>query len=302
MATAHDLSRHYSTKIDSIPIPPPTPPLPSLPVDDEFESMTASGPRTNGQVSGQRRFDASAEDAAFELERAVLQDSPAPKEKKDRKRPVPSPSSDVEALDDGTPLEESAPPAAKKRKTDASARSISTNGPDSHPTNESLKLTVPKLKLKGKQSNKEREASHDSVSATPKLKKKPGPKKKGLATELDSEHPSRPSSVLGDVTPAVSRPNSPAPNNTTMVYELDEHVPPMKRAKKVDDGALVKRIKTLEESQKKVWTNIARRDVAKVSLSIFYEIIHDFISLDRFINTSHLDTKLVSHNLSVLLN
>ncbi|PPQ72024.1 hypothetical protein CVT24_008076 [Panaeolus cyanescens] len=264
-STAQSLSHYYSTKIDSFPTLPPSPPLPSLPIDDEFESMTASGPRNNGQVQAQRRFDASAEDAAFEFERAMLHDSPAPKEKKDtRKRPIPSASSDVEAVDDAAAPEELAPPAPKKRKTDSAARSISTNDPESHPSHDSVKLTVPKLKVKGKQANKEREPSHDSVSATPKAKKKPGPKKKGLAAELDSEHPSRPSSVLGDVTPAVSRPNSPVPANTTMVYELDEYVPPMKRAKKVDDGALVKRIKTLEESQRKVWTNIARRDVAKV--------------------------------------
>ena len=43
----------------------------------------------------------------------------------------------------------------------------------------------------------------------------------------------------------------------------------MKRAKKVDDSTMLKRIKALEESQRKVWTNIAKRDVAKVKGKIF---------------------------------
>jgi DNA helicase INO80 len=46
------------------------------------------------------------------------------------------------------------------------------------------------------------------------------------------------------------------------VYELDEIVPPLKRAKKIDENAMAKRLKNLEEPQKKVWTNIARRDIA----------------------------------------
>ena len=53
----------------------------------------------------------------------------------------------------------------------------------------------------------------------------------------------------------------------TMVYELDEQMPPLKQAKKVDDSILIKCIKTLEETQKKVWTNLARRDIVKVGVS-----------------------------------
>jgi DNA helicase INO80 len=126
-----------------------------------------------------------------------------------------------------------------------------------------LKVSLSKLKGKVKQ---QREPSLDSASTgTPKTRKRPGPKKKtGLALEVETEQGSRPASLLGDVTPA-SRPSSPAPLNTTMVYELDEQMPPMKKAKKVDDSILIKRIKTLEEAQKKVWTNLARRDIVKVS-------------------------------------
>ncbi|KAG2753873.1 hypothetical protein P692DRAFT_201890414 [Suillus brevipes Sb2] len=65
-----------------------------------------------------------------------------------------------------------------------------------------------------------------------------------------------------DITPSASRPVSPALTATSVVYELDEIVPPLKRAKKIDENAMAKRLKNLEEPQKKVWTNIARRDIA----------------------------------------
>ncbi|KAF7311017.1 SNF2 family helicase ATPase [Mycena chlorophos] len=73
-------------------------------------------------------------------------------------------------------------------------------------------------------------------------RKKPGPKKKRF---------------LGQRLPRL-------PPSAPFYFELGEEVPPLKKAKKVDDGVMVKRIKTLEESQRKVWTSIARRDVAKV--------------------------------------
>lgn len=76
--------------------------------------------------------------------------------------------------------------------------------------------------------------------------------------------------TAGDATPSVapaSRATSPTPTNgSTVIYELDEDVPALKRAKKVDDPTMVKRIQTLEEAQKKVWTKIARQEVPKVSL------------------------------------
>ncbi|KAF8912786.1 SNF2 family DNA-dependent ATPase [Gymnopilus junonius] len=263
--TALDLSRHYSAKIDSIPVPPATPHGPSF--EDEFENMTATGIRSNGHdYDHQSRFDASAEDAALEFERAMLE-SPAPKPKKkiseSKKRPAPSLDSDIDAEPErDKTMADMSGPSTKRRKLENTSVPVS-NGVEVDGTRETLKLSITKLKGKGKVG--QREASHDSVSATLKVRKKPGPKKKiGLALEVENEQVSRPSSLLGDVTPAVSRPTSPVPTSTTMVYELDEQVPPMKKAKKVDDNAMVKRIKSLEEAQRKVWTNIARRDVAKV--------------------------------------
>ena len=266
------LSRLYSAKIDRIPVVSHSPPpLPAV-EEDDFENMTSIGIRSNGQDhTQQQRFNAGAEDAAFQLERAVLQDYPLPKQRSkiddSRKRPVPGPGSDLESEIDNSKTGDA--PATKKRRLD----NVISNGVDLSSAQE-LKISS-KTKGKGK-----REMSPDSVSVTPKPgRKKPGPKKRVGLVELDNEQgrPS-PSSFMGDDTPAVSRPTSPALAHTPMVYELDETVPPMKKAKKVDDTAMIKRIKSLEEAQRKVWTNIARRDVAKVILSflLYVTISHAF--------------------------
>ena len=234
-----------------------TPPLPG--VEDDFENMNSVSIKSNGQDhTQQQRFNSGAEDAALKLERTVLQPKPRSKIDDSRKRSVPGPGSDLESEMDNSKTADA--PATKKRRLDNTI----SNGADFSTAQESIISS--KTKGKGKQ-----EMSPDSVSVTPKPgRKKPGPKKRvGLALELDNEQgrPS-PSSFMGDVTPAVSRPTSPALTHTPMVYELDEPIPPMKKAKKVDDNAMMKRIKSLEEAQRKVWTNIARRDVAKVILSL----------------------------------
>ncbi|KAH9486801.1 Chromatin-remodeling ATPase INO80 [Psilocybe cubensis] len=272
--TALNLSRHYSSKIENIPTTPPTPPLApaGTSFEDDFENMTTGGMRSNGQERDHhRRYNSSAEDAALEFERSMLQDSPGPQPKKkgDKKRPMRiylPPTVPGDDNDEIKPAQDAPGPSAKRRKLDNETPSSAAGNGMETPVNQesvSLKLSISKLKGKGKQV--QREASHDSVSVTPKTRRKPGPKKKGgIGLELENEQLSRPSSIHGDITPAVSRPNSPGPANITMVYELDETIPPMKRAKKVDDAAMMKRIKSLEEAQRKVWTNIARRDVAKV--------------------------------------
>lgn len=247
------------------PVTPPHVPVEPA-FDDDFDNMSANGARANGHEHD-RRFNSSAEDVAGEFERQMLQDSPAPKSKKKvdaKKRPVPSNDSDGEDSVKWKGKGDSSGPSVKRRKLDTEPTG-GANGVEHIPGPESVSL---KLKLKGKAKQGQREPSHDndSISATPKQRKKLGPRKKGLAQELENELGSRPPSVLGDVTPAVSRPTSPVPVNTTMVYDFDEPIPPIKRAKKVDDTAMIKRIRSLEESQRKVWTNIARRDVVKVNL------------------------------------
>ena len=270
------------------------PPLPAV-EEDDFENMTSIGIRSNGQDhTQQQRFNAGAEDAAFQLERTVLQDYPLPKQRSkiddSRKRPVPGPGSDLESEIDNSKTGDA--PATKKRRLD----NVISNGVDLSSAQE-LKISS-KTKGKGK-----REMSPDSVSVTPKPgRKKPGPKKRVGLVELDNEQgrPS-PSSFMGDDTPAVSRPTSPALAHTPMVYELDETVPPMKKAKKVDDTAMIKRIKSLEEAQRKVWTNIARRDVAKVILSflLYVTISHAF---NRCTNTIRKDISYDNHSWNVSPN
>jgi DNA helicase INO80 len=237
--------------------------------------MTTLGMRSNGQdYDHHRRFDTSAEDAALEFERAMLQDSPAPNQRKKggegKKRPIPGTGSDFDG-EMGTMMTvgDAPGPSLKRRKLDNGSPSMANGVDGLYQETMPLKLSISKFKGKGKQI--QREQSHDSVSLTPKPRRKPGPKKKiGLGLDLENEQASRPASVVGDVTPSVSRPNSPLPSNTTMIYELDEVMQPMRKAKKVDEMAMLKRIKSLEEAQRKVWTNIARRDVSKVRAHNFY--------------------------------
>ncbi|KAL1674559.1 SNF2 family N-terminal domain-containing protein [Schizophyllum commune] len=63
-----------------------------------------------------------------------------------------------------------------------------------------------------------------------------------------------------------SRPASPSTQSTAgaFIYELDDVPPTLRKAKKVDQNGQIKRVRTVEEAQKKVWTTIARRDVVKV--------------------------------------
>ena len=101
--------------------------------------------------------------------------------------------------------------------------------------------------------------------STSKPRKKLGPRKKDPFSYLqqDMGQSSAAVSVAGDVTPTPSGPPSPA-LSATLIYEVGENVPSMKKAKKVDEQVMAKRIMGLEESQKKVWLYIARRDVGKV--------------------------------------
>lgn len=207
----------------------------------------------------------------------AISDPMAYRDKGKGKQPAKRPALEGEMSADSSDLEmpvavrrDKSGHAIKKRKIDKDAadmadeleRSITGDLP-------SPSKPGPSVKSKGGQIPP-REGTPESISATVKApKKRAAPRKK-----LDNLPPetlellglgSAPPSVSGDVTPSVSRPASPALTATSnIVYELDEVVPALKRAKKVDDVAMLKRIKALEEAQRKVWTNIARRDVAKV--------------------------------------
>jgi chromatin-remodeling ATPase INO80 len=294
--TAQTMSRHYAARIARIPPPPPSPP-PPLSIEDDLLSTIHNGSPQHpndyvyGMESGyrispgrDRPFDPSAEDAARDFEDSVLghNDALLPsslgtrdkgKIKEVSKRPASGDSDGSSDLEVPTTFRKGLGPANKKRKidkdgdiTDDLERSITGE----HPNTLSNASNVASVHARGKGKGKQvqREMSLDSMaSTTPKgQRKKPGPKKK-----LDTFPPETvellglgaSASASADVTPIPSRLSSPA-LATSIVFELGEVPPALKKAKKVDDAAMLKRLKTLEETQRKVWTNIARRDVAKV--------------------------------------
>ncbi len=285
------LSHAYVGRISRIPPPPPPVVLP--PVDEEL--LAASGAQSPSVVSvdgqemvhhdfiqtndtGQSRRAAGAEDAARELEESLLGSSTTKsrgKGKQAKKRPAAKAVSD-DSSDPDIPISQMGP-VRKRRRVGKDARAVdaaeemerSITG-DSASTAVAMPAAVKTLALsgRGKGKGKQREQSIESGSATPK-RKRGGPRKKldtlpPQTQELLGIH-SASASVSGDVTPVGSRPASPALTNVSAaVYELDESIPPLKKAKKIDDASMWKRVRGLEEAQKKVWTNIARRDIVKV--------------------------------------
>lgn len=126
-----------------------------------------------------------------------------------------------------------------------------------------------------------REGSVDSVSTTSKgPRKKPTGRKPVYAPVPDTSDlmglAIASTSAFREVTPAESRPDSPFGSNN-IIFEIGDDPPPMRRAKKVDDGTMAKRIRNLQESQRKVWTNIARREIPKVRGPLFSVIFPHLI-------------------------
>lgn len=218
-------------------------------------------------------YNSGAEDAARELEESVLGGPSSPvrqgyHDSDARKRNAAAALSDASSdfdvpisKRDGNGL------PVKRRKTDHEfnditdelERSIDDGG-------QSISaISVRKGKGKGKGIH-----MHPSVPGADmvvgKIRKKPGPKKKGdqlLSLRAELGPPSASVSIAGDMTPIPSVPPSPA-LSTAMIYEIGEVAPPLRRAKRVDENTMLKRVTALEEAQRKVWLNIARRDVAKV--------------------------------------
>lgn len=204
------------------------------------------------------------EDAAQEFDDSMLGPSPGQLMGADalyisRKRAMSDASSEAEQ-----PL-----PALKKGKEPANKKRKVGETADAVP----IRTISQKGKAKAKQV---RETSLDSVSTGAPLKparKRPARKKQDALPPQTQEllGIGSSASVAGDVTPSPSRPASPALTTASdrlgaTVFELDEDVPPLKKARKVDDATMLKRVRTLEEAQKKVWTTIARRDIPRVGL------------------------------------
>lgn len=285
------MSRHYASRIARIPPPPSPPPLPPQTIDDDLLSTLPHGspplsnyydmdPADNGF------YTPDAEDVARELEESVLGVPPPPlhhlhdkgKGRQSVKRPAAGTVSDGSSdLEVPTGLwRDKSGHALKKRKVDMDAADMADEL-ERAITGEQLGMSPKKsgLSVKGKGKAKQfplREGSPDSASTVAKVPRKRGPPRKKLDNLLAPEtlellrSGSMAPSISGDVTPAISRPPSPVlpSSGWSVVYELNEAIPLLKRAKKIDETAMLKRVKTLEEAQRKVWTNIARRDVAKV--------------------------------------
>jgi chromatin-remodeling ATPase INO80 len=237
-------------------------PSPILEYASEYERS-----QDDGGVRPVGRFGSGAEDAAHELERSVLEDYYPDRRARQKynkgKELSKRPASDTNSDFDVPKKSDKTGPALKKRKLDKDAESNVDVHEQSNATDGLSSSTV--SKLKGKDRQIQREGSYDSLSLTPKpLRMKASKKKFGLVSEFDLESGSLAPSASADVTPAISRPASPAVAPSAFVYELDEQIPPLKKAKKMDESAIMKRVKALEEAQRKVWTNIARRDIAKV--------------------------------------
>lgn len=291
------MSRKYASRIASIPAPPVRPRYvrAQKSVDDDLPRSFNASPSPEFQPTNELGLDlgdressdlrymhqdytVGAEEAAKELEDSVLGDSISALHSKDRlidrKRGAAatvlsdaSSDFDVPSISqrDGDGV------ATKKRKLDVDMDDITDE------LERSIAGDKPSITLPGKKSVSK---GRGKGSLTPlvgpgselganKPRKKPGPRKKGDTLPLKSQDlmgpPSASGSIAGDMTPAPSVPASPA-LSTAVVYELNEPVAPLKRAKKVDETAMLKRVYALEEAQRKVWINIAKRDVAKVGI------------------------------------
>ncbi|THH20832.1 hypothetical protein EW146_g598 [Bondarzewia mesenterica] len=286
LAYMDHLSQRYVETLARIPLPLPPPP-PQLPpqeilppsVDDDLLS-TLRAPSPTSEVAGgqdhghendpshKRTSHAAngAEDAARELEESLLGPAKAKgkgKGKDDLEIPIASNKR-----------------ANKKRKIAKNVGDITADlersiADDQHSVvsaHDTSQRPAPRLKGKGKGKGKQvqREQSMDSIPTTPKgPRKKAGPRRKlDTLPPQTQEHlgiSSAAGSVAGDSTPVGSRPASPALTAASAtVFEIDDIPPPLKKAKKVDDATMMKRLKALDEAQRKVWKNIARREVAKV--------------------------------------
>ncbi|KAJ7597201.1 SNF2 family DNA-dependent ATPase [Mycena floridula] len=247
--TAQRVSHYYGGKIARIPGPrPSSPPMMSLdggPSMNGYSEPNFSGsrlPESNGQ--GHHEF----ESATYDDDVAMGSARRSTRGWDVGKRPASGPISDHSSDEDVVPTEKQSH-TSKKRKIEAIPDEVSVSGLSTGP----LELGVPGPSTESVQLPDEANISKSS-------RKKPTVKRRsGLDMEMPPIHP--PS--VSDITPSISRPSSPAPT-ASVIFELDETIPPMRKAKKMDDGAITKRLRALEEAQRKVWTNIARRDVAKV--------------------------------------
>ena len=218
-----------------------------------------------------------AADAATHLEESVLGIQTGGKANKKR------PAGDTSDSSSESEMPIAAKPAPKRRRVNKSNHlqditadlDPSLAGPpaDMSSMTSTIPLVIKPATGRGRGKGKQREEQADSVSSTPRGRKKLGVPKNKIdilppqTQEALGLTASTSMSASRDASPVASRAPSPALTNVSAtIYELDDQPPALKRAKRIDDNAMWKRIKTLEEAQRKVWTNIARRDIVKVCI------------------------------------
>jgi DNA helicase INO80 len=321
--TAQAMSRHYAATLASIPLPPPTPPR----RDDYSARGLANGYGDEDEDEDgfgvyepvdhlDRSFGPDADGGASKLGQSssfhygpeTIHSFQASIGLRSGTRGTMKPGalSDGSSDRDGS-MQKGRTVAAKKRRiTSDLVDELDASLNADHLSASSPRVLPSSAKTKGKSRLvTQRELSHDSVSLTPaNRRRRSAPRRKldHLAPDrvdlLGLSHPD--ASASGEASPAFSRPASPA-IAMSIVYELHEPIPPLKRAKKIDGGAMLKRVKALEETQRKVWVNIARRDIPKVrgdkQARFAPKLIHDSC-LNRFTSTMLWGIKPDKHSWS----
>jgi DNA helicase INO80 len=302
------MSRHYAAKLASIPLPPPTPPrrddysargLANGYGDEDEDGFGAYGPVDHLDRSFGPDADGGAsklgQSSSFHYDPNSFQASTGRRSgtRGTMKRHAMGALSDGSSDRDGSIQKDRTVAAKKRRITSDLVDELDAPLNADHLSASALRALPSSARAKGKSKLvTQRELSHDSVSLTPAgRRRRSAPRRKldHLAPDridlLGLSHPG--ASASGEASPAFSRPASPA-TVMSIVYELDEPIPLLKRAKKIDDGAMLKRVKALEETQRKVWVNIARRDIPKVrgdkQTRFAPQLIHD-PCLNRFTST-----------------
>ncbi|TFL06593.1 SNF2 family N-terminal domain-containing protein [Pterulicium gracile] len=269
------LSHQYATKMAKIPIRPPTPPPAPPPVIKEDRRRQPTPPPMDIEDISEAHFSELDEPPIDMVDSFMASSIPAKRKSKGKQKAKPAASRDVlsDTDTDGEPFNkrDEVRRPEKKRRIDEDMASVDDGDMDSlglPPLDEPKSTPISRHKGKGKQVERELSVDSVSVAGTPK-RKKPSTKKKPQARALDAlSTPGAGAASTGSASanpsPSASRMNSPVPQpSQPLIWEVQDVAPPMRRAKKVDDATMSKRIKSLEETQRKVWTNIARREVAK---------------------------------------
>lgn len=248
---ARERVHKYMTRILSFPSPPPPirPKLSSIArrsLSFEDDSAIQSG---DEDFSRSHHYDLANEDAAQALEESLL----GTKSKNINKRRNHPGSPDESDFD--VPIRTKH--ASKKRKledmediTDDLERSV-VDEASRAPTPSGFKRSAKGRSRKG------------LADVEGGKRKGTGKKRKGeeLGPDANGGLPLDPRHALQGADDISSSAPSPTP---MVIYDLDEAIPPMQKPKKLQGNAASKRIATVQEAQRKVWSVIATKEIPRV--------------------------------------